>query len=782
MINLTESAQYLHNLPSENKRDPKYKKADIAAVHALTQAAVHVELFTIPLYMTSMYSIQGMHQINEGNDFYEGRLWPGPSTSVLPEDREQNRYLSPEFDQPAVPPGQVDTDNFFNKKSFNTIFSVFIQEMLHLQLAANICTALNKNAAGESNTFDPTFTGPPLQAKEIDGGFQNAWTCYGPDKTQIPHIVDLTDLKHEKIFGDDYLALDEIKVKLGALDTNSISLFMAIEADHQVVKDHMKPEALPKYFPKAPFSEELWNADSTELDLPMFGTIAHMYSCLAIYLNLEYSDGSTLFSAVFNSESAQQDLFNFSNRKGGKGKAGHPCAEFSAMGDLTVTAADPTNAKKQIFNMISGIIDQGEGGPLEVEPTDVEDKNQMLLGTAPAATAGDRNAVNVRYQPDRFALEADYPSYDDTGERCPYSADAQARSIGGEQDHFARFKEVAMYVAQGKITTWEQWHANPENKWSAELLVTDPKYLEEASKYNIAKPEDVATALNNLKYKKFGDQDATASAEFSEDNFKLFSHVAAGSIAGITSVLDTFWNYENFIKNPIDFPYPSMSGSGDRISICWAIFGKAPDLALGAFPRKSGIIPSDAQAPVNHACQGLGFLPDGSQDMDQMCGTKGVFHTCKGSNQCAGEGGCGFVHDATIGGGGCGGSSSGPSTGLFSAPGGNKCGSLGGCAVPMSDSQLLPEDGEMQLFKLDQYGENCLNPECNDNKTDQDGKCIREFSELGKMEYEKGDGVYDTAWRAYQSVLQGKVLEKDDKDLPEAPKPSDLRLAFPPST
>jgi len=64
-------------------RDPSFKPTDIAAVRAIAQAAVDVELFTIPLYMTSLYSIQGMHQItSKGNDFYQGRLWPGPATSA----------------------------------------------------------------------------------------------------------------------------------------------------------------------------------------------------------------------------------------------------------------------------------------------------------------------------------------------------------------------------------------------------------------------------------------------------------------------------------------------------------------------------------------------------------------------------------------------------------------------------------------------------------------------------------------------------------------------------
>ena len=57
--------------PELKLRDPENKDADKAALQALAQAAVNVELFTIPLYMVSMYSIQGMHQITSaGNDFY----------------------------------------------------------------------------------------------------------------------------------------------------------------------------------------------------------------------------------------------------------------------------------------------------------------------------------------------------------------------------------------------------------------------------------------------------------------------------------------------------------------------------------------------------------------------------------------------------------------------------------------------------------------------------------------------------------------------------------------
>src|ERR1700744_664064 len=44
------------------------KYTDLAALKAIAQAAIDVELFTIPLYMTSLYSIEGMHEINSGGN------------------------------------------------------------------------------------------------------------------------------------------------------------------------------------------------------------------------------------------------------------------------------------------------------------------------------------------------------------------------------------------------------------------------------------------------------------------------------------------------------------------------------------------------------------------------------------------------------------------------------------------------------------------------------------------------------------------------------------------
>jgi len=757
----SQTAALLQACSPDHTRDPAYLNDDIAAVRALTQAAVNVELFTIPLYMTSMYSIQGMHQITgKGNAFYRNRLWPGGAPEAGP------------FTGGKAPvKGGIDNDNPVNKASFNGIFSVFIQEMLHLQLAANISTALSKgNYDSRGHLIGPTFTGAALQGEYEEGGQQypHAWQCYGADLTKIPHIVDLQDMKEDFCFGLNGSGavglpeseragkpLKDVRVELGPLDDNAITLFMAIEADEELIRAGLRDDRIGNYFPAVPFAD--WSAECGEADLPEFGSIAHMYTCLAEYLNIRYSDGTTLFEAVFNIESAQQDLFNYSNRKGG---GGHPCAEFPAMGDLMVTAADPQTAKNQIFNMISGITDQGEGSMLKVPPTRVR-----KLMAKQAGTMADGHGVERRYQPDARALAADYPSYNDQGEPEQLSADAYARVEGGEHDHFDRFLKVAGSLKKGEITTWDQWHqANPgETPWKAEWLTTADYQPGEHT--NIPAPEEVADALNQLRLYSLDGDNARLADGSSRSNFELFSHVAAGSIAGITTVLNRYWDYSNFISDsPEAFPFPSMSGSGDRIAICWAIFGRAPDLSLGEYPRASGA-GGDNGHPVNHACQALGF---GAADAPDQCATKGIYHTCKGSNQCAGEGGCGFVHDAFKGGSGCGGSVPQQGGGAVSAPGGNQCAGRGGCAVPISESQLFPEQGEMkmQLFQL--------------NKGEHG-----DYPTLDTMSYEKGDGVYETAWRAYQSTLAGRVLDKDEigtKDHPAAPKASILRIAFPPST
>jgi hypothetical protein len=182
-------------------REPSQKSTDASALRAIAQAAINVELFTIPLYMGSLYSLKGMHQITgKGESFYKGRLWPGAAASAQP--------------------------NSGNERAFNIIFSVFIQEMLHLQMAANIAGAIG---------LSPNFTSLALQNEN------HGWTCFGPDRTIIPHIVDLRDL--DAPYGG-------LKVDIAALSKEQTKLFLVIE---EAEKDARRHIVKGKYFPTVPF-------------------------------------------------------------------------------------------------------------------------------------------------------------------------------------------------------------------------------------------------------------------------------------------------------------------------------------------------------------------------------------------------------------------------------------------------------------------------------------------------------------------------------------------------
>ncbi len=94
----------------------------------------------------------------------------------------------------------------------------------------------------------------------------------------------------------------------------------------------------------------------------------------------------------------------------------------------------------------------------------------------------------------------------------------------------------------------------------------------------------------------------------------------------------------------------------------------------------------------------------------------------------------------------------------YSAPGDNKCTSFGGCAVPISASQLFPKQGHMQLFGFS-----------------KDSSGAWTSTPAGEILFNVGDNVHDVAWTAYKTVMK---LGDD----PPAPKANPLRLAFPPST
>jgi hypothetical protein len=441
----------------------------------------------------------------------------------------------------------------------------------------------------------------------------------------------------------------------------------------------------------------------------MFGTIGAMYQCYVDYMGLRYDDGTTLWDYVYGPY--ERDLFN--TRTPGHLKAEYPGMPASMLAD----------GFQRALTMTDAITDQGEGSILIPPPLE----------------AGDLSIVQPKYRSSREALEADYPSFDDMGRPVP-SADAAARAGNDELDHYERFQHLAGDLVDG-VVTWPAWFAE-HGPWTASDLHTadfDPN----DNPYDLPAPEAIAGALN-----------AMAAPADREANLRLLSAVACGSIAGITTVLDTYW-----LEPGGTFPYPSMVGSGDRMSICWAVFGEAPDLSVG-------IDPPDEKT-LYHCCQGLDFQAVGGD-----CAAKEIFHACRGSNTCKARGGCGFVQE-TSGSGTCGfalvfAKDVAPSAGddtLYSPPSDNNCATSGGCAVPISASQILPKSGTMQLFDFGQAPDWVFDPI---------------GPPAGRMPFHEGEKVHDVAYRAYLTVLwnHGSTLKPPETP----PAPNTLRLVFPPST
>ncbi|HEY6877152.1 MAG TPA: ferritin-like domain-containing protein [Polyangiales bacterium] len=658
------------------KRKLEFRNTDASALRTLAQAAINVELFTIPLYMGTLYSIQGMHEINAaGQTFYKGRRWPGASTTRAP--------------------------GTANERAFNTIFSVFIQEMLHLQLISNIASCVGQR---------PDFTSDALQNE------RHGWICYGPEQHMIPHIIDLRDTT----------TYAEVKTDIAPLDKRQIQLFLAIEEPEPQAVARIRPDKLSKYFPSVPFKD--WNTTKTESDLPLFGTIGYMYECMVAYMTLEYEDGTSLWDYVFSAGAVQRELFNTPS-------GGHPMAEYPGFPTLVPTSSG-SEALSGAIDMICAITDQGEGSKVG------EHVRAMLAARQRAATINALNRVETDYRSSNKALKLDYPSYDADGKPVP-SADAEARFKADGHDHYERFMSLAKEIHD--VVTWREWHqARGAAPWTANDLLTGGS---DAASSKIPSAQDVAGALNRLKAKN---ADGSVHTQLSQ--------VAAGAIYGITRVLNNYWEDAS-----VSFPFPAMGGSGDRMAICWAALGQAPNLRLG--------IEKPAPQPYYHGCQGLNLDQPGADVMP----ARATYHTCIGSNECKGQGGCGFVQKLS-GGGSCGGGGGGCSqsvaTGkgigahlaaqagcgqtLYSAPANNACESFGGCAVPISASQLFPKSGAMQVFDITQQG----NPK------------------LAPIPFEVGDPVYTTAWNAYVAVLTSKGV----KPPAAPPTPDDLRVALPPST
>jgi hypothetical protein len=663
-------------------RSAKLKLKDRAALRAIAQMAVNVELFTIPIYMTSLYSIQGMHPITGANtDFYKGRLWAGAKSTAAPKNA--------------------------NDKAFNIVFSVFIQEMLHLQMAANMATIVGAS---------PRFTGAPLQDDN------RGWTCFGPDKSVIPGIIDLKDT----------IAHEDVPVNIGPLDEIRVRLFLAIEQPETDARANIKPDKVASYFPKAPFDDWAYGQP-----LPLFGTIGWMYQCYYDYLNLRYDDGSSLWDYAFTPTAVQNDLFNTPS-------GGHPMREFMGF-ETTIATTYSDIAFGQMVQMMDAITDQGEGSVLH--------KSTAML-----------KAVEPRYQPNDAALKSDYPSYSDAGKLMP-SADAAARYDNDGKDHYERFQEVQALL--GEVVTWPKWLAGGRTWTAKDLQAADYKG---ENPYGLPTPDAVAGALNAL-----------AAPDQREASRAMLSRAVIGAIYGVTSVLDNYWTPPADKPAPL-FPFPSMSGSGDRMSTCWAVLGEAPDLSIG--------LPGTQAGALYHACQGLDLTTGGGNG----CAQVEIFHSCRGSNDCRGQGGCGFVQPTT-GGGNCGtalatrapkpapvpsddaesqangavkaGCGPPPPDGnLYSAPTDNKCGTFGGCAVPISASQVFPKAGTMQLFNFVK------------DQGAPDYHSVPIKAPAGEMAFAYGAKVHDVAYEAFAAVMKAR-----GQTVPATPpEPDNIRLAFPPST
>lgn len=696
------------------RRSTRYRDADIAAVRWIAQCAVNVELFTIPLYMTSMYSIAGYHQITgKKNAFYKGRRWPGMATAVVP---SRNTGEWPQA----------------NQEAFNTIFSVFIEEMLHLQMAANIATAIGLNAKPDPK-LNLTFTSPDLQK---DYG----WICYGPKQTVIPYIVDLRDT-------DVYA---NVVVNFGPLDDNSINLFLAIEEPTESAHEHIVRNK-DRYFPAVPFTD----FDPKEPNI-MFGTIGHMYSCYRAYLEIEYDDGTTLWDAVFTPNGQQNDLFNdFSF-------PGHPMREFMRF-ESTIALTDKNIARKQAFTMMEAITDQGEGSKLKAR---LQYEHETNAPQAQGMSAEQQlEAVRRKYRADADALTSDYPNYSDTGQQLQ-SRDAYARHTNDYKDHFECFQNVRTLMAGGGVVTWNQ--TGKAGHWTERDFVT-PDYTGD-NPHDLPEPKQIADALNRLYEQR-------------ADTYPLLSQAVVGAIKGVTFVLNEYWNPKT-PGNTVAFPFPSMGGTADRMATCWAVFGAPPDLTLGI---------GDPQGAVGHACQALSTTGADAFKATNNCAEVTVYHTCRGSNACKALGGCGFVQPSS-GGGNCGallavppvsvatfGRPSGhncsavvmraqggllddedaPAKDHFTAPSANICAGFGGCAVPISACQLYPASGTMDVYSITAM---------------MCGSTLNKF--VGNLPFKVGDKVEDIAYQAF--LMWAKSVGKTPPLQP--PAPNDIRLAFPPST
>lgn len=255
---------------------PKWTAQD---VRQHLQWACDLELFTLPLYLTAAYSIKA--PIVNGSPMYDPHIgW--------------------EFD-----------DNWSESQraqwAFNIVYSVAIQEMLHLMLARNVATALGRTVVIDQ---------PPAIPNYDTGGI-------------VPHLLELDpkDYKEEA-------NIAPFQVRLGPLDENQINLFLAIEVPEELVRRKRRPH----HGPNAPYRSigEFYDALVTG--------IRACWDDLYQHQNASYAD-LYQYGAYFADDYDPVYV-------GGDSKPG-------VAPDPPYTPAD---AKKTIADILHMIIEQGEGG------------------------------------------------------------------------------------------------------------------------------------------------------------------------------------------------------------------------------------------------------------------------------------------------------------------------------------------------------------------------------------------------------------------------------------
>lgn len=377
------------------------------------------------------------------------------------------------------------------------------------------------------------------------------------------------------------------------MNSSQIRLFLAIEQSHDAALGDINPSALENYFPAVPFAN--WTKDDTEQTLPLFGTIGWMYYCLMQYLTMEYHDGASLWSKMFNADylDRQRDLFNDTS-------SSHPRSEYPMM-PTRITASDPDLALIQAIDVVHGIVNQGEGGVeniLKAFRLIVRARIDPQISLSDIVTLKEEvtdNHVERQYQPDHCAMKKDYP-YE------PGNVDARAH--GDMLDHWDRFNRLSEVVADSSFMNFAQWFAGG-NVWTGADLQA-PDYMPDPAFPNLPTPDEVATALNQLNSPAYQ---------------QLLTQLVAGAINGINDTLTKTWT-----QSAQPFPMQAMRASGDRMSLYWAVFGAAPDLS-------SASLPAPGSEDDTHACQGLSIVNPGNN-----CAAISSFHTCSSSNSCKGQG------------------------------------------------------------------------------------------------------------------------------------------------